>query len=704
MHDIFDEYRMAFFEETEEHLRLLNECCIRLEKEPDDLKRVDDIFRILHTLKSSAAAVGFNDLSVFSHQAEDLVQSVRNMEIGVNRDVIDALFGVFDLIQEFLEKARGNQEGVVDFDVVARKIAGLLPQKRTASPDGPVGGAEAQADPSFGLNPEEMEKIEKAERRRKKVYWIRFEIDPAEPIKWLRAELLLNHLLKIGEVFRCVPQKEDMVKPSFSGAFSVLFASKEKQESIRKAVSIDLLRSVEIKPVRGVRSKARPKGGTAAEDPRKTPEIQPERKAKPDRVRPSAPGSIRVPVKRLDDLMHLVGEMVVFNSGVKLLEGRFKEKYGDDPLIRELNLLVDKLIKVTASLQTGVLKARMLPVEMIFSQFERVVRDLSRKENKEIDLVIRGKETEIDKKVIDAIGEPLTHLVRNAVDHGIEMPDVRVRAGKPARATIELAAAQTGNHILITVKDDGCGIDLEKVRAKAVESGLVAENKRGTLTESEILNFMFELGFSTSDEVSSVSGRGVGLNVVRDVITGLNGSVSVYSKPGEGTEFVITLPLTLAITTAILVESGALKYGIPIMDIRESIKVPEIEIAEERCVKAVTWNGRVIPILGLNDVLVNGGAPVPPNPDGLVPVLIVAHRDKEFGLAVDRILGKQEIVLKPLEENFKTIRGISGAAILGDGSVILVADTLEVIQILKEIENSGKKNGIRKVVGETKHA
>jgi two-component system, chemotaxis family, sensor kinase CheA len=702
MHDIFIEYRMAFFEETEEHLLLLNENSIRLERDPGDLGCVDAIFRILHTLKSSAAAVGFSGLSLFSHQAEDLVQNIRNREIEINGDVIDALFIIFDRIQEFVRKARLNRDGDVDFEGAARKISGLAPRRKKGAADAPEGAGRLGARQVSAFSPDELEKIKEARIQHKKIYWARFEIDPSEPIKWLRAELLLNHLLKIADVLRCVPEKEAMLNPSFSGAFSVLIASREKQEVIRKAVAIDLLRSAEIKPVRGAGRKARLPGETFPEAGPTAPDAPSPGREEDGKVRSMASGSIRVPVKRLDDLMHLVGEMVVSNSGLKLLEGRLKTAHGDGPLIRELNMLVDKLIKITASLQTGVLKARMLPVDVIFGQYARIVRDLSRKEGKEIDLVVRGRETEIDKKVIDAIGEPLTHLVRNAVDHGIEPPEVREKTGKPGRATIQLTAAQTGNHILISVKDDGRGIDIEKVRAQAVKNGLAAESRAGNLTESEILNFIFELGFSTSDEVNSVSGRGIGLNVVRNVISGLNGSVSVYSKPDEGTEFVITLPLTLAITTVILVKSGGIQYGIPIFDIRESIKIPEREIIERPCARAVNWAGRVIPILGLNDILVNRRGSMPVYQDGLVPVLIVAYRDRELGLAVDRILGKQEIVLKPLEENFKTIRGISGAAILGDGSVILVADTREVIHILKEIENAGKTPENQKAYGEAR--
>jgi two-component system chemotaxis sensor kinase CheA len=391
--------------------------------------------------------------------------------------------------------------------------------------------------------------------------------------------------------------------------------------------------------------------------------------------------------------MHLVGELVVANSALRKLERQIQSVHRDDTIAHEMNLMVDKFAKLSTSLQSRILKTRMLPIRTLFNQYNRVVRDLSMKEDKDIELIIEGEETELDKKVIDAMGDPLTHLIRNAVDHGIETPADRRRQGKPGQGTIHLTAAQSGHHIVISIKDDGKGLDVQKIREKVIERGFMSLDLANEMSDTDIMNVIFEPGFSTADQISSVSGRGVGLDVVNNTISSLNGSIQIESHPGEGTEFIIHLPLTLAISTVIVVESGETFYGIPISEIRETVKIPASEINSRKAIHILKWADRVIPVLSLDQIMEGSRKnDLKMDAHGNISIIIVSYRDREIGLIVDRIIGKQEIVMKPLEEHYKSIRGLSGAAILGDGTVILISDVLGILQIARDIEEKEKQN------------
>ncbi|NQT24968.1 chemotaxis protein CheA [candidate division KSB1 bacterium] len=678
MHDVFSEFRSNFIEESEEHLALLNEDLITLEKDPQNRKRIDSIFRVMHTLKSSAAAVGYNDLSRFAHAAEDLIQNLKDEKKSISAEIIDILFIAFDRITVFLNAAKQNTESKVTFHDLLDQIENVAPHARSKS--------EADIEKSIIQEiqiPDTVYKaVEKALKSKQKIYRIYVEIDPAEPIKWLRAELLLSHLSKLGEIIHLDPEKASFHTDRFTGKFTLVLHSRLTKTSIQKSANIDLIKHLDIRLIKSMDDLNKEENvRSGGEQLTEVTELQ-----GTDSQRPTSVNSIRVPVKKLDDLMHMVGELVVTNSGFKMLESKIRKTLDDDLYGQELNQLIDKLMKISSGIQRSVLKTRMLPLQTQFSQFKRVVRDLAKKENKEIELIIKGAETELDKKVIDVIGDPLTHLVRNAIDHGMELPDERKRLNKASQGRIELSAAQIGNHIVITVKDDGRGIDVEKVKQMAIQKDLLDEAMADSTSKVEMLNLLFEPGFSTAEKVSSVSGRGVGLDVVNNVINSLNGSVTIESELNHGTEFIITLPLTLAISSVIVVESNKNLYGISITDIRESIKVPIEDLQGRDCFKAIQHDGKVIPVVGLHDILDDPSDRVSVDAHGEVSIVIVSYREKEIGLIVDRIIGKQEIVLKSLEENYKSVRGISGAAILGDGTIILVMDIIGVIHILKEIE------------------
>jgi two-component system, chemotaxis family, sensor kinase CheA len=690
----FNEYQGLFLEETEEHLVLLNDSLLALEGNRGDKKTVNTLFRILHTLKSSAAAVGYYNLSDLAHHAEDLVQNIRNGEVKADPGTVDVLFSVHDTVKLFTDQAKKGKEGSVDVGAAVEKIqllhesAGVKPASEAETPNG------VSMLASVFLSQYEQSLVDEHMKQGKRGYLIKIEIDPSEKTKSLRAELVFSNMMKIGEIIRIFPGKDAILSKSFDGIFSAVVTTGEPENSLKQKVEVDLLKAVVIERIDDPGRSLVPLGhGMQAKDESPAP--------KPAAGNPFSSGdTIRVTVKKLDQLMQMVGELVVANSGMKLVEQRAHLRDRNDTLGQEMSLLTDKLIKITSDLQNSVMKMRMLPLNVVFGPFQRIVRDLSKKQGKSVELAVEGEDTELDKKVIDAIGDPLLHILRNAVDHAIEPPEERERKGKPSQGRILLSASQTGNHIFITVRDDGRGIDLKKVKSKGLAAGLISANTADSLTESDLLQLIFEPGFSTSDTVNAVSGRGVGLDVVATVIKNLNGFVKVQTEYGKGTEFLITLPLTLAISTVIVVEIGGNLFAIPIADIQETLKIPLGQIENKEFMRAVVSEDRVLPVVGLRDLFGDdcfgdGRA----DPLGRVPVVVVSYKDKHIGIAVDDIIGKQEIVLKPLETHFKSVPGLSGAAVLGDGSVVLVLDVLEVIHTFKrKTEPVGEKRVLAPVL------
>jgi len=676
MHDIFDEYKLTFLEETQEHLNQLNDDLIALEKDQNNTALIDSIFRVLHTLKSSAAAVGFDELGHFAHKAEDLIQQIRSGQRKISSKIVNIMFQVFDNVQLFVNLARSEKIDNTIFDQTLKQLKPYTREKRKRRTEQVL---PSSAESHASLPAEAREFLAQKTDDQQVLYVIVIQIEAAEPMKWLRAELVLNHAQKTGEIIFVNPDKSTFQSDDFDGWFTLYLASGLKKATLTKKITIDLIQIKSITAVSGKPEAVSGKNGTSSTE---TPSLPVQNRG--------SNSTIRVPVKKLDSIMHLVGELVVANSALKILERQVHNIHRDDPISHEMSQIVDKFAKLSTSLQSRILKTRMLPINTLFNQYNRVIRDLSQKESKNIQLHISGEETELDKKVIDAMGDPLTHLIRNAVDHGIETPGERRQKGKPPQGNIYLTASQAGNHIVISIKDDGRGLDLSRIRAKAVEKGFLKKELIKDLSDTDVLNVIFEPGFSTAEKISSVSGRGVGLDVVNNIISSLNGSVQIESKQDRGTEFLITLPLTLAISTVIVVEAGKSTYGIPISDIRETIKVPESALKKRQSIRVVNWANRVIPILGLKKVLDDEKDILFKDIHGNVSIIIVTYRDREIGLLVDRILGKQEIVMKPLEQHYKSIRGISGAAILGDGTVILIADVLGILHIVRDIEEQEK--------------
>ncbi|MDD5065943.1 MAG: chemotaxis protein CheA [bacterium] len=700
-----NEYITIFLEEAKEYINTLNECLMMMEKDKGNKRIVDKIFRIAHTIKSSAASIGYNDLSALSHQAEDLMTKVRSGEAGLTPEIIDILFEYTDTVNLYVESIRkkdpatpGTPEMPVTPDIrnvkkkLEKELAHLQEKKeeKTVTTD-PV----AEEGCPLVLVEYEKRTIMEEKKQGKNVFLLTVAVDPREQIKWLRTELILNKLNEMGEIIRIIPDKEEMLKNTYEGIFSVILTSSLDADAVAGKVKADLIWEVRIatindpekvrinnKPLRPFENgeKEKETGNYLSRDEAETLMNQ----AKKINVITSL-DTIRVPVNKLDNLMNLVGELLITNSGLKEVEKQVKGLLKKNIVYSRMNFITDKLANISSELQSNVMNMRMLPIAYVFTQFHRVVHDLAKEQNKQIELVLKGEDTELDKKVIDEIGAPLTHLVRNSVDHGLETMEERIKNKKPAVGTITLSAMSEGNHIILSVKDDGKGVDIEKVKETALAKGLISREELSVLNDEEVMKFIFKPGFSTKETVSTISGRGVGLDVVYNTITNLGGTVRIRNEKGQGSEFIILLPLTLAVTAGILVRLNTSLYAIPIANIKECIKIKRKDIQTINGKYVIKLREHILPLINLCEMFEETLPDTRENKE--TTIMVVHYQGRVLGLVIDQIMGEQEIVLKPLEKNYKNIKGLAGAAILGDGRIVLVLDVAILMGLVKEPKN-----------------
>jgi two-component system chemotaxis sensor kinase CheA len=683
------EYRDLFITETEEHIALLNRSLIALEKDRSHVKLVDNIFRSAHTLKSSAAAVGFPDLSRLAHKAEDLMQNVRAGNRTVSDAIVDALFKVFDLFKDFIDRLKSNRPTDQDYSSVMDLLDQVISRDDAAiTPDCGLPAASAEWTPSAS-----EESLISSLPKDARLVQADIILDERESLKWLRAELVLNKAGKTGTVISLHPAKNEFLKPSFSGAFSLLFATSLPDADIEKALTVDLVKHISLSVPVLRRSEAGSAFPAVAVSKKSSPEIRNPADPAPEGrdPTPSSQGdhtgrrtgeTIRVPVEKLDMLMNLIGEMITSVSGFQQIRKRIRTATKDKVLIHQVANFGDRIANISSELQFHIMTTRMLPLATVFDQFHRVVRDASLATGHKAELTLSGEETELDKKIIDSIGEPLMHLVRNAVDHGLESPEERRAKGKPETGSIRLAAGRHGNQIVISVSDDGRGLDTAMIRNKALERGLTDAERIAAMTDEQVWQFIFEPAFSTSEKISAISGRGVGLDIVRTVVSALNGTVEIRSESGAGCEFLLNLPLTLATTSVILAISGRNLYAVPINDIRETLTVRPDQIRTVEGHPVIPLREEILPLVSLRDLFHDT---TPEKPANRFSIMIVAYRESRIGLVIDRIAGTDDVVIKPLEKNFRSLKGVSGAAILGDGRIALVLDAAGLTSLSRGI-------------------
>lgn len=670
------QYLGIFVEESKEHLQDLNTSLLELEKDPGNISIVNEIFRVAHTLKGMAGTMGYTRMSNLTHKMEDVLDGLRNGRIQVSSDVVDILFKCLDALESYVENVSSTgSEGEKDYSDIIEFLSEISskskgagePVKKENKPKN-----EANAGLKLELNEYDKNVIQNALDQSLNVYQIYVELDQKCLLKAARAFIIFQILQSNSDIIKSVPPVNDIEDEKFDYFFTVVIIAKKSREFFEKELnSVSEVRKVEITEI--TRNHLETVKQTS-ESNAKHPEEKEYKPVTKDSSQKSAEKkvsgkTVRVDIERLDVLMNLVSELIIIKTR---LDGIISDS-GD----RECSQTIESLERVTTSLHDAVMKVRMVPVETVFNRFPRMVRDIARDLNKDIALHMSGEETELDRTVIDEIGEPLIHILRNSADHGIEMPEDRIAKGKDKTGNIWLRAYQAGNNVIIEVEDDGSGINVDKVRKKILEKGLESEESINGLSDEEIIEYLFMPNFSTSDKVTDLSGRGVGLDVVKTKIEALGGSVELTSKRGQGSKTIIRLPLTLAIIQALLVMVGNEKYAIPLNSIREICNLDPQDIKYVRNQEVTVLRDTVIPIIRLHDVL-----DIEREPDSnkkSLTCVIVKKGEKLSGLIVDSLINQQEIVIKSLGKLLSGIRCIAGATILGDGNVALILDVNSIV-------------------------
>jgi len=649
----------VFFDELAEKIQCLSDNILILERDGGSQQAIQEIFRAAHTIKGSSAVMGFEKIASLTHEMENVFQEMRSGKLSVSKALIDILLQSIDALIALEEEAKGG-ELQVNIDFLVEKIKLFYTEETTASPAQTLSDKVPQR---IEIGDIEEDVIREAAIKGYNAYWVSVGIDPGCQMKSVRAFMVFEELKRLGEIIKCVPSAEDIQEGCFKAGFELIIISGEETGQINKLVSnVAEVSSVVVEPVQvnGIGEKAaKKKGASGAEKV----ELSDRKVAQ----------TIRIDVQKLDILMNLVGELVIDRTRLDRFAEVFTGRFGSSDLIDNLNEISVHLGQVAGDLQEQVMKARMLPVAYLFNRFPRMVRDLSQKLGKEVDIIIEGQETELDRNLIEVIGDPLIHLIRNAIDHGIEDPEERVKAGKPRTGTIILKASYREGQIIITIQDDGKGMDPRYLRNLAVEKGVLSEEEAGRLSDREALELVFRPGFSTVAAVSDLSGRGVGMDIVRSQIEQINGMVELETTPGQGCTVIIMLPLTLAIIRALMITLRDQIYAVPLTNVLEIIKSAEIKRIKNS--EVIIVRGQVLSLIRLTEFF---GRPVLPGDDGYVIILGIG--DKKLGIMVDNVLGEQEVVIKSLGEYLGRVAGLSGATILGDGRVALIIDVRSLIK------------------------
>lgn len=695
------QYLEIFLDETKEHLQNLNTQILDLEQEPDNMDTINEIFRAAHSLKGMAGTMGYKRMQTLTHDMENVFTEVRNGTIKVQPEMIDILFKCLDALEEYLANIQQTtDEGTNDNADLIKVLNDILNNEQGATAadapakeevkaaEKPAGNDEKEKWRQIKVNDTERMLVEKANQDGLKVYGITVYVDEACVLKAARAFLVFKALEKLGEIIISQPTAQDIEDEKFDLTFSLIFISENTKDEVVAAVkSVSEIAAVycdefvlpeaesEKKVVEEVKK---------AKETQETKEAAPAAKsnapapaAKPDAKKavskPVVNRTVRVDIEKLDGLMNLVSELIIAKNSL-VSAATVSQSKGEGAGVNEQ---IEYLESVTTNLHESVMKVRMVPIESVVAKFPRMIRDLSKKLDKKMELYMTGEDTELDRTVVDEIGDPLMHMLRNSADHGLEPNDVRVANGKPEVGSIFLDAYQDGNNVVIEVRDDGAGINTEAVKKKAIERGTITAEQAESMSEKEIVDLLFLPSFSTAKQVTDVSGRGVGLDVVKSKIEALSGEVEVKTKLGEGSIFTIRLPLTLAIIQALMVVIGNEKYAISLGSIQtiEDISPEDIKLVQAK--EVIHIRGTVIPIIRLNKILDIESEKNDEN--GRMTVIIVKKGDKQAGLVVDELIGQQEIVIKSMGKFIKVPKIISGATILGNGEVALILDANALI-------------------------
>ncbi|MDY6932658.1 MAG: chemotaxis protein CheW [Spirochaetota bacterium] len=717
------EYQELFLEEADEQLQELNQNLLELEKNPNNSDTINNIFRTAHSLKSSAAFVGLCDLSDLAHKMENLLQGIRDGTMKIRPDIVDVLFKCFDVINSIISSVAAGEEPNQNLKEIMDRIQEVAEGTGDTTYERREVISEKKEELETNLTPDERKLIHKGLRSGRSCSEIAIYINPSAPMKWVKSQLIINNLQQISDIMKTMPSEDELNDEWNNNVFRVILLTDQSVEELRRACELDLISRIDMRKISLIKKNEKmalrfhgnetlveetEKGeGEDSLDPLgedKTnigkEEIIDEEDEKIEQTAKTGdkrvPGIkiVKVSVDKLDMLLNNVGELVISNSGFHKLYEEMKDVQISKTLISEFKNRMDQMSRIAKDLQSGIMKTRMLPIGQIFVRFKRLVRDLSKEFNKLVKLDLKGEDTELDKKVIDAIGEPLMHLMRNAIDHGVESPEERRKLGKSEEATITLSAYQRGNQIIVEVSDDGRGLNIEKIKSKALEKGITTNEILANMDNDDIYDFIFSPGFSTSDVVTDISGRGVGMNVVREIVNELSGNVRIETEVGMGTKFILTFPLTLAITPAIMVTVKDEVYAIPLPDVVETIKIFYSDITTIEGYEVINLRGEILSLIRLSDFV---GIERDLDTDKRISVVVVGYGNRKIGVIVDSLEGKQEIVIKSIEENYTYIEGLSGVSILGDGSICLILDVQSMISnVISNEERLSKQRVIEK--------
>ena len=711
-----NQYLEIFLDETNEHLQSLSDQLMILENEPENADTINEIFRAAHSLKGMAGTMGYKRMQALTHDMENVFSEIRNGKMKVTSNLVDVLFQTLDALEEYKNTIQETQdEGTNDNAALIKALQQCLDEGTgTVSEEAPAAASDAKEEASeaasangdkkwknIALQEHEINALKEAEEKKMNIYGCTVFIQESCILKAARAFLVFKAVEELGEIIISEPSTQDIEDEKFDFDFSLYIISEEGYDKVEAAImsvsEIDRVIGEKVTAADAIASgEANEKAVEAKEESGASETAQP---AKEETAAPAAPApaassapaaapaaqggnapakkgankpvvnrTVRVDIEKLDVLMNLVSELIIAKNSL-VSSAASGGQSGNNS---NFNEQIEYLESVTTNLHESVMKVRMVPIESITTKFPRMIRDLSKKLNKKMELYMSGEDTELDRTVVDEIGDPLMHMLRNSADHGLESTEDRIAKGKNPTGSIFLDAYQDGNNVVIEVKDDGNGIDVEAVKRKAIERGTITAEQGENMSSKEIIDLLFLPSFSTAKVVSDVSGRGVGLDVVKSKIEALGGDVSVKTKLGEGSTFSIRLPLTLAIIQALMVIVGGETYAISLgsIDTIEDISENDVKYVEAK--EVIHLRGNVIPIVRLHEVL---GLEMPKESKDRMIVVIVKKGDQYAGLVVDELIGQQEIVIKSLGKYINcTSRMISGATILGDGEVALIID------------------------------
>jgi two-component system chemotaxis sensor kinase CheA len=691
-----NQYLSIFIDESNDHLQSLNENMLRLEQQPEDISVVQIIFRSAHTLKGMSATMGYEDLAALTHEMENVLDLVRNSKLSMNGNIFDTLFKCLDALEAMVQDVINGGTGKGDVTLLVERLKAIVKGDDAGKSTAAKAANAPEAVPApLVLDQYQLSVLSQSIESGHKVYYIEVKVREDCLLKAARAYMVFDVLERNGEVVKAYPSVQEIEQEQFERSFSVYYISQVDETHLQNNISrvseiesavltlvdqdsladLGRLTSTSNEATKAIKETA------AAVTSVSTGSTPAAADASVSRTAPAAPAAgaapnaasrtIRVDIERLDSLMNLFSELLIDRVRLEQLASEVRRN--------DLTETVEHMARVSADLQSIVLKLRMMPVESVFNRFPRMVRDLAKSLDKKVDLVITGAETELDRTVIDEIGDPLVHLIRNAVDHGIESVGDRIKLGKPEIGTVHLRAFHSGNHVFIEIEEDGKGINRPKVLETAIKRGVVTAEEAKNLSDDEVNMLIFAAGFSTADIVSDISGRGVGLDVVRSKIFSLGGHVAVHSNLGSGTKFSIQLPLTLSIIAAMLIKLGSEKYAFPLSSIVETGSVKRSDIRTVHGNRIIDYRQSIIPVISLATLI---DSPDYRDDDELeTEMLVIRKGDKLAAILVDEFIGQSEIVLKPLGKYLNTSLAIvSGATILGDGQVALIVDPNALIK------------------------